>query len=44
MHHLYRKFILPTAGGLLYVALSVLCDSLWYAALSTLMMRIEREG
>jgi hypothetical protein len=35
------KKLLPVFGGLLYVVLSVLFGSLWYAALSTVMMRIE---
>jgi len=35
-----KKF-LPVIGGLLYVVLSVLFGSVWYAALSTVMTRIE---
>jgi hypothetical protein len=35
-----KKF-LPVFGGLLYVALSVLFGSVWYAALSTVLTRIE---
>jgi hypothetical protein len=35
-----KKF-LPIFGGLLYVVLSVLFGSMWYAALSTVMTRIE---
>jgi hypothetical protein len=35
-----KKF-LPVFGGLLYVVLSVLFGSVWYAALSTVMTRIE---
>jgi hypothetical protein len=35
-----KKF-LPVFGGLLYVMLSVLFGSVWYAALSTVMTRIE---
>jgi hypothetical protein len=36
------KGMLPAAGGLLYVVLSVLFDSPWCAALSPVLMRIER--
>lgn len=32
---------LPVFGGILYVALSVLFGSVWYAALSTVMTRLE---
>ena len=35
-----KKF-LPVFGGLLYVMLSVLFGSLWYAALSMVITRIE---
>jgi hypothetical protein len=35
-----KKF-LPVFGGLLYIMLSVLFGSVWYAALSTVMTRIE---
>jgi hypothetical protein len=35
------KKLLPVFGGLLYLVLSVLFGSLWYAALSTVMMRLE---
>jgi hypothetical protein len=35
-----KKF-LPVFGGLLYVLLSVLFGSVWYAALSTMMTRIK---
>ena len=35
-----KKF-LPVFGGMLYVALSVLFGSVWYAALSTVMTKIE---
>jgi hypothetical protein len=35
-----KKF-LPVFGGLLYVVLSVLFGSVWYAALSTVMTRIK---
>jgi hypothetical protein len=35
------KKLLPVFGGLLYVVLSVLFGSLWYAALSTVMTIIE---
>ena len=35
-----KKF-LPVFGGILYVVLSVLFGSMWYAALSTVLMRIE---
>jgi hypothetical protein len=35
-----KKFF-PLFGGLLYVVLSVLFGSVWYAALSTVMTRIE---
>jgi hypothetical protein len=35
-----KKF-LPVFGGLLYVMLSVLFGSVWYAALSTMMTRIK---
>jgi hypothetical protein len=34
------KTMLPVFGGLLYVVLSVLFGSLWYAALSIMMTRI----
>jgi hypothetical protein len=36
-----RKY-LPVFGGLLYVMLSVLFGSVWYAALSLMMSSIER--
>jgi hypothetical protein len=35
------KKVLSVFGGLLDVVLSVLFGSLWYAALSTVMTRIE---
>jgi hypothetical protein len=35
-----KKF-LPVFGVMLYVALSVLFGSVWYAALSTLITKIE---
>jgi hypothetical protein len=35
------KRFLPVFGGLLYVMLSVLFGSVWYAALSMVMTRIE---
>jgi hypothetical protein len=35
------KKLLPMFGGLLYVVLSVLFGSVWYAALSTMMTRLE---
>ena len=35
------KKLLPVFGGLFYVVLSVLFGSVWYAALSTMMTRIE---
>ncbi|HSF29655.1 MAG TPA: hypothetical protein VLK82_04165 [Candidatus Tectomicrobia bacterium] len=35
------KKLLPVFGGLLYVVLSMLFGSLWYAALSTVMTTIE---
>ena len=35
-----KKF-LPIFGGLLYVVLSVLFGSVWYAALSTVLTSIE---
>jgi hypothetical protein len=35
------KKLFPMFGGLLYVVLSVLFGSLWYAALSTVMARVE---
>ena len=35
-----KKF-LPVFGGLLYVMLSVLFGSVWYAALSTMLTKIE---
>jgi hypothetical protein len=34
------KAMLPVFGGLLYVVLSVLFGSLWYAALSMMMTRM----
>ena len=34
------KTMLPVFGGLLYVVLSVLFGSLWYAALSMMMTRM----
>jgi hypothetical protein len=34
------KTMLPVFGGLLYVVLSVLFGSMWYAALSMMMTRI----
>ena len=36
------KKMLPVFGGLLYVMLSVLFGSVWYAALSMMMTMIER--
>jgi hypothetical protein len=35
------KKLLPIFGGLLYVVLSVLFGSVWYAALSTVMTTLE---
>jgi hypothetical protein len=35
------KKLMPVFGGLLYLMLSVLFGSVWYAALSTVMTRIE---
>lgn len=35
------KKLLPVFGGLLYVVLSMLFGSLWYAVLSTVMTTIE---
>jgi hypothetical protein len=35
-----KKF-LPVFGGVLYVVLSVLFGSVWFAALSTVMTRLE---
>jgi hypothetical protein len=35
------KKLLPVFGGLLYVVLSVLLGSVWYAALSTVMTTLE---
>jgi hypothetical protein len=34
------KAMLPVFGGLLYILLSVLFGSMWYAALSMMMARI----
>jgi hypothetical protein len=35
------KKLLPVFGGMLYVALSVLFGSIWYAALSMVLTKIE---
>jgi hypothetical protein len=35
------KKLLPVFGGFLYVVLSVLFGSVWYAALSTVMTTLE---
>jgi hypothetical protein len=35
------KKLLPVFGGLLYVVLSMLFGSVWYAVLSTIMTRIK---
>jgi hypothetical protein len=35
------KKLLPVFGGVLYVVLSVMFGSVWYAALSTVMTRLE---
>jgi hypothetical protein len=35
------KKLLPVFGGLLYVVLSVLFGSVWYAALSKVMTTLE---